>query len=278
MANVLEAMKKHQAETAVATKQQPEGAERVAEGPPAHRPDRSPEPAKAAKVAHAVGKADYAGVLLAHHDRGNPITEEYRALRTSLLAQSPNGELCFLVTSSDPDEGKTVTCLNLGLVLTERGDRRTVVVDCDLRKGTMARLLRAPGSPGMAEVLRGTASLRDVVQPTLYSSLFFIAAGQTGDGEAGELVGRPEMEEIVGELRRQYDHVIIDTPPINRLADAGTIGRSTGEALLVVRMNKTHQESVETAIRLLHAANVKLSGLVLTHQKYHLPRYVYQYS
>ena len=267
-------MKKHQAEKTADAELQPEAGEPSAEKPP----QRPPKPSGAPSVLPPVSKTDYAEVLLAHHDRGSAVTEEYRALRTSLLAQSPNGEFCYLVTSSDPGEGKTVSCLNLALVMTERADRRTAVIDCDLRKGTMARLLGAPEGPGMVELLLGTASLKEVVQPTAYSNLFFVAAGRAGAREAGELVGRPEMEEIVGELRREYDHVIFDTPPINRLADAGTIGRATGEALLVVRMNKTRRESVEKAIRLLHAANVKLSGMILTHQKYHLPRYVYRYS
>jgi Mrp family chromosome partitioning ATPase len=86
------------------------------------------------------------------------------------------------------------------------------------------------------------------------------------------------LDEIVSELRRQYEYVIFDTPPINVASDAGILGKAVGDALLIVRMNKTGRESVEEAIRLLHAANVKLPGIILTHHpKYDIPNYRYRY-
>jgi tyrosine-protein kinase Etk/Wzc len=213
-----------------------------------------------------------------HWDRGSAITEEYRSLRTSLLAQRPDGRFCYLVTSADPGEGKTVTCANLGLILTERVDHQTLVLDSDLRRGKLARVLAGRREPGLADLLRGRAALRECVHRTAYPNLSFLPSGRAAQDEVGELLGRPELEEVVNRVRRQYDHVILDTPPINVASDAGIIGRSVGEALLVVRMNKTRQESVDKAARLLHAANVTLSGIVLTHRKYHIPNYLYRYA
>lgn len=199
-------------------------------------------------------------------------------MRTSLLAQCGDGRFAYAVTSADAGEGKTVTCLNLGLAMAERVDRLTAVVDADMRKGRMAGLLGGQGGPGMAELLRGSVTLKDCLQPTAYPNLFFVPAGEASRTETGELIGRPELDEIVAELRRRYDYVIFDTPPINVISDAGILGRATGEALLVVRMNKTRREAVDKAVRLLHAANVKLSGVILTHRKYYIPRYIYCYS
>ena len=144
----------------------------------------------------------------------------------------------------------------------------------------MARIgyLDTTNKPGVSELLMGQATLRETIQSTAYPNLFFLPAGNCGSCEPAELIGRPELEEIVAELRRKYDYVLFDTPPINVVSDAGMLGRATGEALLVVRMHKTHRESVDKAIRLLHAANVKPAGMVLTHRRFLIPNYLYRYS
>jgi capsular exopolysaccharide synthesis family protein len=219
-----------------------------------------------------------ADVLKAHHERGGAITEEYRTLRTSLLAQSPDERFCYMVTSANPKEGKTVTCTNLALVMAERLDMTTVIVDCDLRKRTLADLLGAKQTPGVAELLTGQAQLDQIVQPTCYPNLFLIPAGDATFEKVGEITTNREMEDLVNELRKQYDYVIFDAPPINGLSDAGMLGRIVGQALVVVQMNRTRKESVEKAIRLLHAAHCKVAGMVLTHRKYHIPSYIYKYA
>lgn len=256
---------------------------RAAAEAPAIVPAASQAPPSAAgpdsRVPHpADGSSGYSQLIVAHHDRGGAIAEEYRSLRTNLLAQCSDQRFCYMVTSADVGEGKTVTCLNLAVVMAERQDRRTILVDFDLRRRTMAGMLNARQAPGLIDLLRGSCRLADVVQPTVYPNLFFIPSGHAHGNELGELVIRPELEEMVMELRRNYDYAIIDTPPMNVVSETGVIGKSVGEALLVVRMNKTHRESIEKAVRLLHAANVKIAGLVLTHRKYHIPDYLYKYS
>ena len=283
MANVRDAMKKREAELAQQARQAARVEPETQTEKPAEPADE-PKPPEAGKdkprgvFAKISGNGDYSELLIAHHDHGAPITDEYRALRTSLLANCPDEKFCYLVTSSEAGEGKTVTCLNLAVVMAERVESRTVVVDCDLRRGRMSSLLKASPVPGMVDLLRGEKTLKECVQPTSYSNLFFLPAGKAGSSEVGELAGRPEFEDVITELRRDYDYVILDTPPINRVSDPGVMGRTVGEALLVVRMNHTHKESIDKAIRLLHAANVNLSGVILTHQKYYIPNYLYRYS
>jgi capsular exopolysaccharide synthesis family protein len=271
-------MKKHESE-------QPAGpppirsASAAASAAPAAMPAAAPPAeAKGRTMIGPVCLNGYSPTLVTHHDRGGRITEQYRALRTNLLAQYADERFCILVTSAEPGEGKTVTTLNLCLVLAERQERRTIVIDCDLRKRRVAGLLNINNVPGVADVLRGTARVDDVTHTTPYGNLFVIPAGQAKQNEVGELLHRPELEEAMNELRRKYDYVLLDTPPISIASDAGIVGRATREAILVVRMNKTHRESVERAIRLLHAANVKPVGVVLTHQRYYIPNYLYRYS
>jgi capsular exopolysaccharide synthesis family protein len=279
VANVWKAITKHQAEQSARAKQKAPSGTAAQAAAPSGRPEAAPASAGAPLQPIDTVKGDgYSPFLKAYHDRGGKITEEYRALRTNLLAQCNDRKFCYMVTSSNPEEGKTVTCLNLAIVMAERVDHRTVAVDCDLRRGKAATLLGAAGSPGVAELLRGEATLKDVTQTTAFPNLFFIPSGKAEADEVGKLMGRPELDETVEHLRKEYDYVLFDTPPINIASDAGMLGRAAGEALLVVRMNKTHRESVDRAVALLHAANVKPAGIILTHQKYHIPSYLYRYS
>ena len=278
MANVFDAIQKHAAEQAQSAPPAPPEREEAQPPSPVQAALANEAKAPATPPAVQVSSNGYSAVLMACHDRGGPIAEQYRALRTHLLAQYADERFCLVVTSAEGGEGKTVSCLNLALVLAERLERKTIVVDGDLRRGQIAGLLKMDDSVGFADVLAGSKPLADAIQPTVYPNLFAMAGGHVEQNEVARLVGRPETTEIVAELRRRYDYVLIDTPPISAMSDAGMLGRATGEALLVVRMNKTSRESADRAIRLLNAANVKLVGLVLTHQKFYIPNYLYHYS
>ena len=311
MSNVWEAMKKHQAEVAAqAAAEDKSGAKRapqrrdepalvdielVAEpavqappgavepaARPAQVPAPPPEPSRRhgrAKPAALIDRdTRFSELIVAHHDRGGGIAEEYRALRTNLLARSANGKFGYIITSAEAGEGKTVTSLNLAVVLAEQAERRTIVIDGDMRRARISKMVGCEPGPGLGEVLRGQVTLGQAVQATPYPNLFFLPSNRSDQHEIGELLGRMEREELFADLRRQFDYILVDTPPINIASDAAILGQSVGEALLVVRMNKTRQESVEKAIRLLRAANVDLSGMILTHRKYHIPNYLYRYS
>ena len=278
MGNVRDAMKKREVEEAARVAAPSGGPSDAAMATVPSRPAEA-RSARALLSVSAGGTNGYSPVLVAHHDRGGPLAEEFRSLRTHLLAQCPEQRFCYVVTSADKEEGKTVTSLNLAMVMAERQEYRTIVVDCDYRKKRgIAGLLKANPTPGMVDVLRGAVKVSEVVQPTVYPNLFVIPAGEARADEVGELVTRPELEEAVAELRRGYDYVLFDTPPVNSFSETSMIGRAVGDALVVVRMNKTHRESVEKAIRLLHATNVRVAGLVLTHRTYPIPRYLYRYS
>jgi len=287
VANVWDAMNKHKAEQA-AKAQAPEAAgdQPVQAAAPPPGAD-----AAAALAAKPVGKAapvpkgmhsasrnnnGYSELMIAYKKPSSPIAEEYRALRIKLTADRNDGKLCLLITSADAGEGKTVTCANLAVVLAEREDRKTIVVDGDVRKGKLSEFFALPREPGLADILKGTVALRDAVRKTAFPNLLLLPAGKAGSHQFGELLIRPELEELVNQLRREYDYVIFDSPPINTSTpDAGMIGRATGQALVVVRMNKTRRESVEEAIRQLHGAKVEVGGIILTGRTFTIPRWLY---
>jgi len=283
--NVYDAMKKHEAEEAAKASAGQDAA--------APAPGSSPDAAPTAEAPRRPPRPrlrtnGYAPELVAHCDRGGRLAEEYRALRTNLLAQYEDNRFCILITSSQGGEGKTVTCLNLGFVLAELPDRRTVIIDCDLQKGNVNTLLGMPATPGLADVLRGEAAPEAAVHETTCANLFVLPAGKVDQEEVGELLGRPELEELIANLRREYDYVLIDTPPIRvagaprryrrsiSYSTAGILGRTAKDAVLVIRMNKTRRESVDAALRQLKSAKVRPVGLVLTHQRHVIPAFLYR--
>lgn len=223
------------------------------------------------------GKTCYSEMLAVHHNPGGEIAEQFRALRTHLLARYHDERFCLMITSAEGGEGKTITCLNLALALTAREAARTLVVDCDLRKGRIASLLGMKATAGLGDFLAGRATRDEAVCPTAYPNLFILPSGP-GRQNPGELVGRPELGDLLRELRRDYDHVLLDSPPVNTVADARIIGPAADEALLVVRTGKTTRDEVGSAMRLLEAVSIKLAGVVLTRQKSRGPVYPYSHS
>jgi capsular exopolysaccharide synthesis family protein len=203
-------------------------------------------------------------------------SEEYRSLRTSLLSAC-HGRFCFMVTSAHPKEGKTVTCMNLGIMMTERQGKRTVLIDANLRNHALTDQMNAQEGPGLAEFLRDQAKLDEILQPTDYENLFLIPAGNLADVEVGELLNRPELPNLLATLKQDYDHVIVDAPSVHRTTDATVIGAAAGNALMVVRMYGTSRDAVHMAIRQLKATKVNVSGVVLTHRKFFIPNALYRH-
>ena len=154
----------------------------------------------------------------------------------------------------------------LAFALAEDRDRRTVVVDCNLRRPQVAALLRTAAAPGVADVLRRAATLADVIWNTVAQNLFAFPAGHATGYEVGELLRSPALDDVMADLRHRFDYVLLDSPPIRVAPDVGFLGRAAPQALLVVRLHKTRRPSISKSIALLHAANITPLGLALTCQ------------
>jgi len=221
----------------------------------------------------------YSTEVIVHHDRGSIITEQYRAIRTQILARARNRRLqTHVITSSAPSEGKSVTSVNLGVAFAELRNQKTLLVEGDLRRPSFAHLFDRAASPGLLHILRGEVdNFHKAIHPTVYENLQFLPAGDRDFTGSTELLSNPLMTRLLENLKDEYDHIFIDTPPVITVTDACILGAQADETLLVVRLGRTHVEVVDRAKRLLRAANCELAGVVLTHMKYHVPRYLYRY-
>ncbi|MCX5685661.1 MAG: CpsD/CapB family tyrosine-protein kinase, partial [Planctomycetota bacterium] len=231
MAHVWDAMKKHQAEQAAKAGADPAApaASAVQAAPVADPMPRVSEELPPASRAASPAAVRFPSELVVYHDRGSAAAEEYRALRTNLLARYPDGRFCMLVTSAEAGEGKTVTCLNLALALAEHKDRRTVVVDFDLRGG-MASLLGIKRSPGVADILRGSSDLDAALRTTQEPNLQVLPAGDSSPETAGNLLAAPGLGAFLDSLRQKFDCILLDAPAIGLYPDdTAAIARAAGD-------------------------------------------------
>jgi capsular exopolysaccharide synthesis family protein len=205
--------------------------------------------------------------------------DQYRTLRHSIeRLRREDGLRVLAMTSATPDDGKTVTTLNLAGALAQAPDARVLVVDADLRRPSIAKYLGLDLQParGLSDVLRDPAcTLRDVVQPVEGFNLSIVPAGPPQNAPY-ELLNSSRLENFLSQAREQYDCVLVDTPPLVPLPDCRLIGKWVDGFLLVVGAHKTPRRLVQDALNLLDAA--KVLGIVFNGDRKPLSnRYGYYY-
>jgi protein-tyrosine kinase len=226
-----------------------------------------PPPVPSAPVASPIvtpartAEARLSRIGLAALEPHSPVAEQYRALRTR-IAQAENGRYfrTLLVTSPSQGDGKSVTSMNLALAMAQEFHRRVLLVDADLRNGSLHRQLGIPGQPGLADVLTGAATLDDVIVSIPGCRLSVIPSGGPAERPT-ELLGSAEMRRVMDTLRTQFDRIVMDTPPAAPLADVGVIAPLADGVLLVVRAGRTGRPAIDRAIEDIEPTHIL--GLVL---------------
>ncbi|WP_162786729.1 polysaccharide biosynthesis tyrosine autokinase [Janibacter anophelis] len=187
--------------------------------------------------------------------------ESLRKLRTNLrFVDVDHQPRSIVITSAKQGEGKSTVASNLATVLAEAGER-VVLVDADLRRSAVARAFDLDGSVGLSQVLAGTATLGDALQPSHTDGLEILAAGAVPPNPS-ELLGSHRMEQLIEQLAQDY-FVVLDAPPLLPVTDAALLTRSADGAVIVVAAGKTHKEEVERAAAALRAVDGKVLGAIL---------------
>ncbi len=204
-------------------------------------------------------------VITLFHQRYAPISEQYRGVRARLLATNASqAAQAIVVTSAVPGEGKTAATINLGLALAEGGEHRVLIADADFRRTSVARMLGAEDRPGLADVLRGEATLGQALQPTPLPNLKLLPAGTVSAQDFSELLGGTNVATTLDDLRLGFHYVLLDTPPVTTVSDVSLLAPNCDGALVVVWMRRTPEPLVQQAIRTLQANNVKVLGCLLS--------------
>jgi capsular exopolysaccharide synthesis family protein len=189
--------------------------------------------------------------------------EAFRKLRTNLQFLSvDNPPRVIVITSASPSEGKSTAAINIALALAE-AEQNVVLVDGDLRRPRIAKYLNVVGSVGLSNALSGAAPLAEVLQTTKYPQLSVLAAGPTPPNPS-ELLGSRTAEKLFGELRTQFDYVIIDSAPLLAVTDGAVLAAHADGALVVVRASKTKRDQLRHAMGMLNDVGATVLGGVLT--------------
>lgn len=188
--------------------------------------------------------------------------EVYRSLRFSIrLAMTEESFQQLLVTSPSEGEGKTLTAINLSIALALEG-WRVVLVDADLRKPTVHRVLSLDGTSGLSEVLAGLIPVKSALQPSGVTGLEILPAGPVPPNPS-ELLGSPNFDRLTEELGRSCDLVIFDSAPCLPVTDPLVIAEHVGATILVVQSGRTRKEAIKQALGHLARVNTRLLGLVV---------------
>jgi capsular exopolysaccharide synthesis family protein len=189
-------------------------------------------------------------------------TEAYQNLRTALLfARHDETGQVVLVTGTAPQEGKTTTIFNLSRLLAGAGEK-TIVVDCDLRRAQLHQRLELPREPGFTDFFVRHERLAALVQPTRLPNLFALTAGPLPPNPPA-LLARKSLRDLLAELRRDFDWVLIDSPPLASVTDALLLARHCDHTVLVVQHNKVDKKLVKRSVAALRKATPNLLGVVL---------------
>src|SRR5882724_353062 len=217
--------------------------------------------------------------LVAQHLPKSQMSEAFRALRTALLlSQAGRPPQVILVTSALPREGKTTAAANLAVTLAQLGDR-TLLIDADLRKPGVGRLLNMNGGKyaGLSSYLAGVSSLELVtVQHPAIPNLSAIPTGPLPPNPA-DLLSSHKLADALAELRTKFKFIVFDSPPIMAATDAVILSVQTDGVLLVVRSGETPKEAFTRTRDLLVSVKCRLLGVVLNAVNSSAPDYYYSY-
>ncbi len=213
--------------------------------------------------------------LATEAERDPALVEQFRRLAATLHhAHQNNGLRSVMITSAQPGDGKTLTAVNLAIVLSESYHYRVLLVDADLRRPSIPNVVELMDGSGLSEVLRAPQDQKLALVP-MTPTLTLLPAGQP-TANSIEALTSPRMRRILEEAQHRFDWVILDAPPVGPAADAHLLTQMVGGVLFVIRAGQTPAPDVEAAIKAIgreQIIGVVLNGAVdvLDHEYYYGP-------
>lgn len=199
--------------------------------------------------------------LIAISQPRSAYTEQYRNLRTKILQAGERMQMrAIVVSSAGIAEGKTLTALNLAWLLAQTEGVRALIIDSDLRRPCATDYLGIEAQSGLSEVLGGQLNLQDAIVNLEPAGLHLLPGGRPRD-DVAELLSGPSYARILSEVRRMYDYIIIDAPPLGIFTDANVLMSKADAGILVVRAGKTRYAAVDKLLEQM--PKERLLGVVL---------------
>lgn len=200
--------------------------------------------------------------LITLTDPRSPVSEAYRTLRTNLSFYSLDTPIrSLVVTSAAPGEGKSTTIANLAVTMAQSG-RRTILVDCDLRRPSLHDIFGLKAEPGFTDMVLSD-TIDAPLQATAVDNLWLLATGAKPPNPA-DLLGAKKVDQIIARLQEEADIILFDAPPVIAVTDAAILGTKVDGVLLVIQAGKTKRDHAERAKETLEKARVRIVGATLT--------------
>lgn len=213
-------------------------------------------------------------------DEHSLASEAYRSIRTNLLfsLNHSSSSKSIVITSSVPREGKTLTAVNLAMMIATSGER-VLLVDADMRKPRVHTVLEEDNESGLAHYLEGKKDFDEVVKHSGVDNLYFVTSGKPTRGSA-ELIGSDKMKAFIEKAGSKFSKIIFDTPPITLVTDAAVLSTICTGVILIAEGNKTTKPILNRSKELLQKVDAKLLGIivnniVLTKDAHSYPQYYY---
>lgn len=203
--------------------------------------------------------------------------ESLRSMRTAIhFALSSAKNNIIMVSGPAPEVGKSFISTNLATILAQ-SQKRVLIIDADLRRGYLHKYFNHANQPGLADYLNGQTELSQVIKATEVSGLDVIARGKS-PANPSELLSTNQFSAMLNQLSEQYDHILIDTPPILAVTDGIIISQHAGVNLVIARYAKTQMKELELTINRFEQAGVKVNGIILNDIQRSSAGYGYGYN
>ncbi|EPH1113498.1 polysaccharide biosynthesis tyrosine autokinase [Acinetobacter baumannii] len=200
--------------------------------------------------------------ILAVKNSDDIAIESLRSIRTAIhfaLANAKNN--IIMIAAPSPEVGKSFISTNLATIFAQ-GNKRVLLIDADMRRGYMHKYFDVDVKPGLSELLSGQADLQKVLHKTQVANLDVITRGKSPTNPS-EILSSNQFKELLEQLQSQYDHIIIDTPPVLAVTDGIIISQYTGVNLIVARYAKSQMKELELTVNRFEQAGVKVNGFIL---------------
>jgi len=228
------------------------------------REPRSAQPVIDAPAPDNGGFVPSSPYIVTLSDPSSPITEEYRKLKSMIIKLTTKNTFrnTLMVTSSDSGEGKSVTSLNLAVILAQEYNHSVLLIDADLRRPSLHRYFGIEPGKGLADCLVSGIDAGSVIRKTGLPKLSFLTSGQTVRNPV-ELLSSLQMKKLLAELKQRYRdrYIIIDTPPVLPFAETHAVSSLVDGVVFVVREGSTSAKGLRGAFEMLQEAPIL--GVVL---------------
>jgi capsular exopolysaccharide synthesis family protein len=201
--------------------------------------------------------------LITYYQRDSNIAESFRYLRVAInFSATPESLKTLIFSSCLPHEGKSFTSHNIAVSLAMDGNK-TLLVDCDLRRPVVHQIFKIDNNTGLSNYLTSDIEISSVVKESFVENLSVVTSGPISPNP-GEILGSARMRKFIEEARKQYDRVIIDSPPLTGIGDTYILGSLLGQIIMVIAAGKTPADLIKHTQKQLEKTGVKILGAVIS--------------